>query len=452
MDKMAIYNRLPIWGQNLACFYEGSRIKRTRYGKDFRRFLSEYESRANWSYEQLCEYRDARLRKMIHHCYNTVPYYTRLFNEGGINPDRIKTLDDLKVLPILTKDEVKENIDSLISTAIPKNSLKIHATGGTTGTGLNFYTTDTEEAEQWAVWWRYRRAHGISLDTWCGNFGGKVVVPLSSNKPPFFRENIPGKQLYFSGYHISEKSWIDYHHALIEKSIKWIHGYPSNIANLASYFVEHGVCYNLDFVSIGAENLYSYQKDVIKRAFGKCPIQHYGLTEGVANISQWPDMMFRVDEDFCGVEFIPYDGDICKVIGTSLSCRAMPLIRYDTGDLVFGGANADGYGGRIVNKFDGRQSELLLMPSGKRISGAIFNLIFKDFPTIKEAQITQKSVNRILICVVKSASFSMGDEMRLRKAAADRIDDGVKIEIAYVAEIPRTKSGKLKLVVSEIEQ
>lgn len=276
MEKMAIYNRLPVWGQNFACYYEGNRIKKTRYSRDFWRFLSEYESRANWSYEHLCDYRDEKLRKMIHHCYNTVPYYTKLFNDGGINPNNIKTLDDLKVLPILTKDIVKANMNNLISRTISKSDIKIHQTGGTTGAGLNFHTTNSEEAEQWAVWWRYRRAHGISFDTWCGNFGGKVIIALNVDRPPYWRKNIPGKQILYSGYHINEDHAELYSNSIKKEKLQWIHGYPSNIANLAYAMVVCGVVLPLKWVSVGAENLYDYQRKYIKKAFCTDVIQHYG--------------------------------------------------------------------------------------------------------------------------------------------------------------------------------
>jgi phenylacetate-CoA ligase len=259
MKMMDVYNRLPVWGQNLACFYEGKRIVQTRYSKNFWQFLNEYENRNNWSYEQLCDYRDKRLQKMIKHCYKTVPYYTKLFDEGGIPPNSIKTISDLEVLPILTKDMVKQNIDSLISSIIPRKTIKIHATGGTTGAGLNFRTSNIEEAEQWAVWWRYRRRHGIRSEDWCANFGGKTIVPLSINKPPYWRINKPGKQIFYSSYHLNEDTSDMYAKSLRENEISWIHGYPSNIAVLASEFNRKNFFFPVRWVTTGAENLYTSQ-------------------------------------------------------------------------------------------------------------------------------------------------------------------------------------------------
>ncbi len=304
MDKMTIYNRLPIWGQNLACYYEGSRIKQTRYSKNFWRFLSEYENRARWSYEQICDFRDARLRQMIHHCYDTVPYYRKLFNDGGINPKSIKTLEDLKVLPILTKDIVNANPDSFLSTAIPNKAMVTAHTSGTTGSGFVFKTTPEAISEQWAVWWRYRKALGLRYGTLCGQFGGRSIIPISQLGPPFYRWNRPNNILYLSTYHMSERNLLDYVYALQNNKISWIHGYPSSISLLAEYLLRHEIQLNIKYVTIGAENLLDSQKEKIYKAFGVYPYQHYGLSEAVANFSENQKHEMRVDEDFAAVEFV----------------------------------------------------------------------------------------------------------------------------------------------------
>ena len=83
MDKMAVYNRLPVFAQNWACSVEGARIARTRFGSLFRRTLQDYEARSRWSSERIAAYRDERLRAMVKYCYDTVPYYRAMFDEGG---------------------------------------------------------------------------------------------------------------------------------------------------------------------------------------------------------------------------------------------------------------------------------------------------------------------------------------------------------------------------------
>src|SRR5690606_40913392 len=60
--------------------------------------------------------------------------------------------------------------------------------------------------EQWAIWWRYRRWHGIEPGTWCAYFGGRSLVPFKASKPPFWRYNIPARQVMFSAYHMSPEN------------------------------------------------------------------------------------------------------------------------------------------------------------------------------------------------------------------------------------------------------
>lgn len=452
MDKMAIYSQLPIWGQNLACYYEGIRIKHTRYGKDFWRYLAEYESHNDWSYEQLCDYRDARLREMIRHCYNTVPYYKKLFNDGGINPNSIKTLDDLKLLPILTKDEVKANIDLLTSVAVPKDEIKIHPTGGTTGAGLNFRTTNKEEAEQWAVWWRYRRKHGITLDTWCAKFGGKVIVPLACNKPPFWRYNHPVKQVFYSSYHLRRETALFYAQSLKKNNIKWISGYPSNIAVLASFLIENGIQVPMNWVSIGSENLYENQKRKIETAFCTRPIQHYGLTEGVANISEQEDGTLTIDEDFSCVEFLPDDTGYYRIIGSTLTNYTMPLLRYDTGDYAIISQKTPVKNGRIVEGIFGRSNECIILPNGVRVGAAAISLILNRFMDIERTQIVQPNRTSIIVKIVLSKNADCFMDNTLIRALRERLGSELQISVIHVddSDILKTKSGKYKLVVSSL--
>ncbi len=454
MNKMDIYYKLPIFVQNIACYLQGKRIVKKRYSQHFWNYLNDYETRNEWTYEQLIQYRDTKLQRMIKHCYETVPYYKNLFDEKGINYNEIKTVTDLKIIPILNKDDVKNNINNFVSTSIPKSKLRIHPTGGTTGSGLSFYTTDEEEAEQWAVWWRYRRNLGIGIDMWCGNFGGKTIVPIENKKSPFWRYNIPGKQVFFSGYHINEQNAPYYAEEIRKRNIKWLHGYPSNLANLASCLLANGIKLDIKYVTIGSENLYEYQKDLILKAFNTRAYQHYGLTEGVANISQRKDGKLYVDEDFSVVEFIPKSESSYSIIGTSLSNWAMPLLRYDTGDQVIINKydrNNDDIGGRVVDKINGRTNEFIVLEDNTRISSAALSLIFKDIISIREAQIVQKDINDIVIRIVKTDAYSSFDEKKTTKGLRERLGKSMKISYEYVEKIPRTKSGKMRLVISEVK-
>lgn len=448
LDQMAVYGRLPIWGQNLACYAQGKKIARTRYGQLFWEALAAYASRDSWTYGQLCEYRDKRLRRLIRHCYQTVPYYRDLFREQGICPESIRTLSDLEKLPILTKDMIKECPEKFLSEAFPPRKMISAHTSGTTGAGFVFQTTQRAQCEQWAVWWRYRYRLGIPYGTWCALFGGRSIVPAAQQKPPFYRINKPGRQIYFSAYHMNGRNMPDYVDALIRYRLRWIHGYPSSIALLANYMAEHGITlpYKVKWVTTGAENLLDWQKAAIYQAFGVEPYQHYGMAEGVSNLSEDRGHVYHIDEDFACTEFIyGREFDSYKIIGTNLVNFAMPLLRYDTGDLAL---LKDGECRQAVS-IDGRREDYLVLRNGVRLGR--LDHIFKDMPHVKEAQIKQDREGNIQFLVVRGSQYTASDEQRLGHEIKSRLGDE-PYQIVYPQEIEKSKSGKLRFVVSKMQE
>ena len=376
-----------------------------------------------------------------------MPYYKRLFDDLGISYKDIDTIEDLKLLPISTKQIVNENFNAFISTNVPCKKMVASHTSGTTGSGFKFFTTNETLCEQWAVWWRYRINIGIKFDTWCALFGGRSVVPVTKIRPPFFRINRPCKQIYFSTYHMTEDNLKWYVDELEARQIKWIHGYPSAINLLADYVISHDIkfSYQVEHITIGAENLLPAQIERIQKAFKVTPFQHYGLSEGTANFSQTKKHDMYVDEDFAAVEFINQREDSSyEVIGTSLSNYAMPLLRYQTGDIAKVNITENG---RLITALDGRNEDYVILPNGAKIGR--LDHIFKDMVNIKESQIVQKKKDEVILRVVKNSSCTVDDEKKLLEETVQRLN-GINIVIEYLDHIPRTNTGKLRFVISEL--
>ena len=71
------------------------------------RYARLLETSVTWSREQLEDYRNNKLRKLIAHCYENVPYYRRVMEERQVRPEEIRCAEDLDRLPVLTKDIVR---------------------------------------------------------------------------------------------------------------------------------------------------------------------------------------------------------------------------------------------------------------------------------------------------------------------------------------------------------
>ncbi|MCH9031970.1 MAG: phenylacetate--CoA ligase family protein [candidate division Zixibacteria bacterium] len=450
-----IYRNLPVWLHNAACSIEGWRINRRRYGNQYERIYAECAERAKLTREQLIQYRDKRLHKFVRHAYETTPYYRAKFREWNISPDDIQTLGDMELIPILTKREVQKNQELFYSDRIKRSELIDAHTSGTTGSGLKFKITRSAEREQWAVWWRYRDAHGLTRESLCGVFSGRTIVAPEKERAPFWILNYPGRQIIFSGYHLNDTHLPRYIEKIKESEIKWLHGYPSHLALLASYMIANSVelANQITHVTTGAENLLEGQREIIERAFNVRVREHYGLAEGVANLSECACGEMHVDEDFSAVEFIESDTvDGFRIIGTNFSNLAFPLLRYDTGDIATGikdePACSCGWGGRIVRSLDGRIEDYVVLSDGTRVGR--MDHIFKDLTNIRAARIYQSIPGEIAIRIVKSDCYSKADEKKLLRELSDRLGDKARAELIYVDFLPPGRGGKGRLIESSL--
>lgn len=449
MNKMDIYAMLPIWAQNVACNYEGRKIRRQRYGETFWKALAEYESHNDWSYEQMCDSRDTQLRKLVRHCYATVPYYRRLFDDGGVNPESIKTLDDLKILPILTKSTIQNNPDQFISSEYAAKQLNTISTSGSTGSSLVLKVAPDNIAKQYAIWWRYRRRLGIDLDMWHSEFGSRIIVPPRQSKPPYWRVSKPLKQVMFSAYHGNAETYKSYFDRMDQDHFQWIHATPSVFMPFVAFCIENhlSLLHRPKFITTGAENLYDFQRRMIYDAFGVHARTHYGLTEAVANFSEDADGVMEVDEDFAAVEFIP-GNDYCHIVGTSLINWSMPLLRYDTADICFVSGKV-GRRGRIVDRIDGRTGDGIFLPNGTKVG--TLSALFSETENIVEAQIYQKNDYSLTIKFVPKNEQYVSDLQAVEKMLNDRINGAVPYKFERVNKIDRTARGKLRYIVTEVE-
>ena len=440
-----IYLKSPIWLQEIFINIQGYRIKRRRFNPFFNRYLNECLA------SDLAVV-DSKQLKVFLTSASKLPYWKEQFKLFNINLDANDLTDEIKKLPILSKKFVKENIEKFINKDI-KDNVFIASTSGTTGSPLSFPYTFDMENKQWAIWTRYRRWHGITEKTWMGWLGGKVIVDIKQKKPPFWRTNYPMKQVMFSAYHLNQSTVHHYFNKLKKSKIEWIHGYPSQIALLASLINSErlGGLPDLKVITFGSESLLDNQRKIIQETFSVPIRQHYGLAEGVANISEDPSGNLVLDQDFCFTELVPFDSndqDLCRIIGTNYNNLAFPLIRYDTGDVAH--VQLDLKNNIEILSLDGRIEDYITLPDGTKL-GRLAN-IFGDISTIKEAQIHQVKIDNIVIYIVRNKCFDdIADKEKILIAAQKKIGSEVELSIKFKDAIPRTKSGKFRFVISDIK-
>jgi len=175
------------------------------------------------------------------------------------------------------------------------------------------------------------------------------------------------------------------------------------------------------------------------------------MAEAVANFSECEQGALHVDEDFAAVEFIPSDDGInSTVVGTNFTNPAMPLLRYDVGDTarVMDTGCPCGRPGRVVNSVDGRFEDYVILQNGTRIGR--LDHAFKDLVNVREAQIRQSRPESLTVRVVRGSRYRPEDEVAMLSELRRRLGSDIEILVEHVDSIPRGRGGKLRFVVSEL--
>lgn len=444
-----LYNKLPAFIQDMAVSLAGANQKKSRYDEDYHQFFNAQMEREHWCEEQVHAYQKIQLGNALERASRT-SYYSTLFKSMGAHWSELTEYNNFKNIPITYKESVSENPAAFK----PRDSIKtdkLISTSGTTGKSLTFSASKSFDSQQWAVWWRYRARFGIKQWTKCALFSSTPIVPSTETKR-FFRLNNAYNEYRFSVFHISEKTVAAYVHSLNKIKAPWIHGNPSALSLLAKLMLDNNLALNhkVHWLTIGSENLQSWQEDVLLKVFGTKPIQHYGLMEGVSNISQCPSGNLHTDEDFSFTEFVTQGNSESKlIVGTSFCNDAFSLLRYSTNDLATlkQGHCSCGRPGRLVSSIDGRFTDYITLAGGEKVASLAGP--FHSTPGLSEAQIYQDTTGALTVRYVPSIDWDSKNLISLESKLRDRIGNSLPIRFQIVDKVERTPRGKAKLVISD---
>ena len=427
-------------------------------GTNILKHLNELKKTQWWSPAKLKELQNQRLRSLIKHAYNNVPYYRRTFRERKLTPDDIKTKEDLHKLPTLTKDMIRKNFSDLKAANFDSWKPWLSKTGGSTGDPLKFYITKTNISVGWACNFRGWEWAGYKLGDKCVTFGGSSIVP--TQKPKFSKRlrYVIERNLPLSAVSMNKKIMNQYAEKIRQFKPKFIRGYPS-----AMYvFVEHLKEACIDDIKPNAifttaEVLYPIQRKAIESQFGCRVFDGYGARDGGANAMECSEHSgFHVSVESAVIEFIKDNetassGESGEMLCTDLFNYAMPFIRYAVGDV---GTPTDelcpcGRGLPLIKSIEGRTADIIKLGDGTVLSGPAFTLLFKEFD-VEQYQIVQTAKNRLLIKVVKGIDYAEKDTNFILNVIKAHAGEDVEVNIEIVDDIPPMKSGKRRFFISKV--
>jgi len=396
-----------------------------RYGRVFRETYKFLKESQWWRREKLEDYQMQQLEKLLQHAYKNVPYYRMIFDERAIKLKDIQNFDDLRKLPYLTKDIIRENLPDLIARNFPKAKLWYVTTRGSTGIPMGLYwekrITDQKE---WAFVWRQWN--------WARfGFGEKRVTLRSNVINKFKKDEIQwwdydpiNNALILSSYDMKEKNLPKYVDAIKKFRPFAIQGYPSSLYILANFLRNSNLrIKNIECILTSSEMLYPYQREIIEEYLGAKVYDHYGNTERNALVMQCEKGSYHIISEYGIVELIGKDGkpitkegEKGEILAAGFINYAMPFIRYRTDDLgVFSSEKCScGRNYPLLKRVNGRLQDFIVTKTNGRISltSLIFAQHFEAFPRIKELQIVQQEIGSIKIKIVKTPEFTKKMKMK----------------------------------------
>ena len=454
-----IYHKLPISFQNLTISLYGYKITLERYRNEFTRLRDFLGKSQFFSEAEILEYQRENLIKLISHAYHHVPYYKEMFNKKKLTPKDIQNVTDLQKLPILTKKDIKENFNKLIALNLNRKQLKHGHTSGTTGSPLEILWDKNIVLVTNAVLWRQRNWAGLYFGDKFATFFGRVSVPISQKKPPFWRYNLAHKQLLFSSFHLAKKNLKYYFDKLADFRPVSIEGYPSNMFLLAKYLENVGHKFPVHSILTTSETLHEYQREIIEERFCCKIFDYYGMAERVVFATECEKHTgHHLNNEYGIAEIVASDGTstgmgkLGRLVATSLHNYGMPLIRYATNDV--SALKADKCScGRSLPLFEDvttKAEDIVSTKDGRYISSSALTHPFKPLNNIAASQIIQEDIDHIRIKVVKNNGYSDQDTKHLIKEMQKRLGNDMSVEIEFVDDIPRSDSGKFRWVISNV--
>ena len=428
-----------------------------------KRFMGPFWIRRRWlsktqwlSESELKEIQLKLLQRLVRHCYSTVPYYRRLMDERGIRVESITTLKDIKQFPIMTKNDVLNVGNSIVSTKYHERFMSTALTGGTTGTPLklrrNFFSIGNEHAFVRRQWdWA-----DISLaDRAAWIAAGRRIAKSDQTDKCLYAYEPFMKELSLSAFHLSPKTAIIYAEAIKRYHVKAIDGISSAIHLIARVIMDSGIKVKLKAALTTSETLTDAMKKTISEAFDCKVFDHYGAAERVCDIHTCEHGSYHIIPEYGLTEFLPIDDEIknqYKIVATGFWNLGMPLIRYDTCDII---EKSDiicpcGRAYPVVKSISGRQSDIIRTSSGREYGPTYLARVVKEARNIMACRIVQDALNHIRVEFIPGHNFVDDDLAYFKKHLLQHLPSELEIDLKQVEMIPKTISGKIKFIASEI--
>lgn len=398
-----------------------------------------------------------KIKDLLNHAYNNVPYYRILFDTHGLKPNKIRNIMDFRRLPILTKDIIRANSGDMLAFNRKSFQPRKRGTSGSTGIALPYYIDRKSHSEQWANVYRIWHIGGWGP-------GDKIIVLAGSSLHPSLhalRKWIYvglNNWLLLSAFNMSEDNMMRWVSKIKRFKARFMHGYPTSIYIFARFLEDNNIRdIRFQAVFTTAEMLQPKYRDIIGKVFS-CPVfDLYGAGDGNGYAFECEEHEgLHCASESSYIELLTDDGGVAsngqpgQIITTDLSNYAMPFIRYKVGDIAIPNSEPCkcGRGLPILKKILGRSNDFVTTKNGQIVHGTFFEYLFRVKDWISQFYVVQESESQLSVYLKPNKSPPISEVKSINRILQAKFNR-MTVNISFTQNIPTSPSGKFKFIVNK---
>jgi len=392
------------------------------------------------------------LKKLLDHAYSNCEFYRHKYKNFLKFIYEIKSIKELNQLPTINKQEIINNQNSLSANLSPIRISK-KTTGGSSGHPVTILKNITALARERAATWRGYSWAGIQVSDPQARFWGVSITKTNRFKNTIV--DIIANRIKLSAFDINSHSLNKYYYKIVKFQPAYLYGYVSMIDIFCEHLHKEGLKLPNSVISIitTSELLTDSIRKRIESYTGLPVFNEYGCGEVGSIAHECSHGSMHIMADNLILESDQND----EIIVTDLHNYAMPLIRYrlnDFGKLSHKSCRC-GCTFPILEKIYGRAYDIITLPNGNKTHPEIIMYIFEEFKEkfkgLIQFQFVQHSKRNYSVNLVVDNTY---DKDKSEKYLIYRINnvlyENVLINFNYIDMIQREKSGKIRLIKSEI--
>jgi len=416
-------------------------------------YLREIE-RSQWlPREQVLVLQLAKLKRLLVHCGNRIPFYKETFVKAGFDPAGVRSIDDLRRLPVLDREDIPVQAARMVDPETPAAARVANATGGSGGNPVRFYQDRAFQQMKMANIYRNFR--------WCGwDIGERQAFLWGADVDSYEHKGIAGALRdwlynveFANAFGIDQGALDGLLDRIAARSPRLLVGYSSSLHELEERARQRGRTFPVGAVVSSAEVLTPDLRRRLGETFAAPVFDRYGAREVSTIAFECPshEGLHTIDEANL-VEIEP--GSDENLLVTNLNNFTMPLVRYRLGDraAAMTGTCPCGRGLGRIQPVKGRIGDYLVSPSGRKVHSEFFTHLFYDSQGVRQFEVVQVSAADLVVRIVKAPGYSLEFETDFARVVREHADEAFRLRFEYHAELKRSASGKHRFVRREIAE